>query len=345
MAYSNPFFYNRDRSSDAKYFYLNDLSSYKPIYGSSVSFSSRLNFIQTIDNSLKILPASENNLNVRYNLLFMLNDVDSGNLLATIEVAGANRYLKFKDPSGLYKDVIGLVEDYDISKTSKNLTTFKITCSSYVKAPIFNWRTSSILDNTSANETVYKVGKSYKKYDFIYTESYDRFSQAANKKIDPKVYLYKFNKIDNFWFAKNDLVSTALFDETKWSQNFIFENQLPFNLQNKLDFYQVDYRNSFIQNIKHRENSNVLKDFNLKYDNIDDVQCRSMLFFLEKKCGYRRFVYEFPIFLKKNKVFICTEWSHIFKYKNCHEINVKFVEDPNPNVWVDPNNPERYFTI
>ena len=44
-----------------------------------------------------------------------------------------------------------------------------------------------------------------------------------------------------------------------------------------------------------------LKKLPLKFDNIDDIECRSILFFLEKKCGYRRFIYEYPIFLKENK--------------------------------------------
>jgi hypothetical protein len=26
--------------------------------------------------------------------------------------------------------------------------------------------------------------------------------------------------------------------------------------------------------------------------------------------------------------FICTEWNHVFKYHDCHDINATFVEDP-----------------
>ena len=95
MAYNNPYFYNRDFSVDPKYNYVYDLSIYKPIYGSSVSFESRLNYTQTVNNALKILPSSENNVSIKYNLRFFLNDLEAGNLLRTIEIAGGYKYLKF----------------------------------------------------------------------------------------------------------------------------------------------------------------------------------------------------------------------------------------------------------
>ena len=151
MAYSNPFSYNRDSSVDSKYNYVADLVKFKPIYGSSVSFSSRLNYLQTVDNALKILPASENNLVVKYNLKFLLSDNDTGDLLKTIEIAGGYRYLKFIDPSNLYKDMTGLVEDYSVMKSSQDLNEVSIIVSSYFKSPIFNWKTSSFFNVNESN--------------------------------------------------------------------------------------------------------------------------------------------------------------------------------------------------
>ena len=315
MAYVNPFSYNRDSSVDSKYKYVEDLSRFKPIYGSSVSFSSRLNYLQTVDNALKILPASENNLVVKYNLRFLLTDDDLGSLLKTIEIAGAYKYLKFTDPSNFYKDIIGLVEDYATSKSSQNLNELNIIVSSYFKSPIFNWRTSSFFNIDSSYD--YSPNKNYNKYDFVYFD---------NNQIG--------NKINNFWFAKNNIQANnnGVFTNEDWSKNFIFEAKLPFELKNKFDFYQSDYKNSFIQNIKHKDNSNTLKQYSIKFENVSDSQCLSILIFLEKKCGYRRFIYDFPFLLKKAKVFICTEWNHTIKYLNCNDITATFVEDPNPNM-------------
>lgn len=313
MAYTNPFSYNRDSSVDSKYKYIADLSKFKPIYGSSVSFSSRLNYLQTVDNELKILPASENNLVVKYNLKFLLNNSDVGDLLKTIEIAGGYRYLKFIDPSNFYKDIIGLVEDYSISKNSQNLNEINIIVASYFKAPIFNWKTSSFFNIDSS--VIWSSSKSYSKYDFV-------FNPIPNT---------SKNKLDDFWFANKNILP-GNFNLSDWSKDFIFETKLPFELRNKLDIYQLDYKNSFIQNIKHKSNSNTLKEYTVKFENIDDKECISILFFLEKKCGYRRFVYKFPFLLKSSKVFICRDWIHSFKYLNCNDITATFVEEPNPNM-------------
>ena len=239
--------------------------------------------------------------------------------MKTIEIAGGYRYLKFIDPSNLYKDMTGLVEDYSVSKSSQNLNEVNIIVSSYFKSPMFNWKTSSFFNvDDSIN---YSPLKNYKKYDFIYFD--DGFENSKSN-----------NKINNFWFAKDDILGSVnvSFNGDLWTKKFIFEPKLPFELKNKFDIYQSDYKNSFIQNIKHKENSNTLKEYNIKFENIDDRQCLSILLYFEKKCGYRRFIYDFPFLLKKAKVFICKDWIHTFKYSNCNDITATFVEDPNPDM-------------
>lgn len=333
-SYNNPYAYNRDSSVDSKYVYINDLSIYKPIYGSNVSFVSRLGAIQTINNSLKILPISENNISVKYNLRFLLTDNEAGNLLKTIETAGGYNFLKFKDPSNIYKEICGFVEDYSIRREAKNLNLFNVDLFSYSGSPILNWRTSSFLKDVSSSNTVFRNDVGYKKYSFVYYEhsGSDEYNKHVSK-----------NKIDNFWFAKNNL-APGEFSTTNWTKNFIYEDVNPFELKNKLDFSQLAYKNSYIENSKTKTNANSLNDFTLDYENIDDDQCKSMLFFLEKKCGYRKFIYGYPVFLKKNKVFICTEWQHSFIYKNNNKISVKFTEDPNPNIFIE-NDGNSYYII
>jgi phage-related protein len=165
----------------------------------------------------------------------------------------------------------------------------------------------------------YSSSRNYSKYDFVYFDP-KKYSEHDGEK----------NKIDNFWFAK-EYISAAnnqKFDTTKWTKIFNHDSKLPFNFQNKYDFYQMDYKNSFLQNIKYKENANVLKKFEFKIENISDVQCKSILFFLEKKCGYRRFIYKFPFALSGYKVFVCIDWNHVFKYYDCNDITATFVEDP-----------------
>lgn len=295
-----------------------EFNSIKPIYGSSVSFNSRLNYLQTADNSLKLLPSSENNLVTKFNFKYLINDYNLKLLLSIIENAEASRNLQFSDPSNMYKNVIGLVEDYSVNKLNNNISQFNISISSYFKAPIFNWKTSSLLN--LANSLEYSSNKSYKKYEFVYFDPQKYDSLYSGEK----------NKIDNFWFAKEDIepLNNQKFDTTKWTKTFNHDSKIPFDFQNKYDFYQMDNKNSFVQNIKYKENANALKKFEFKIENISDIQCKSILFFLEKKCGYRRFVYKFPFIFTGYRVFVCNEWNHTFKYYDCNDITATFVEDP-----------------
>jgi hypothetical protein len=334
MAYNNPYFYNRDFSVKNNlingYSYIADLSSYKPVYGSSVSYSSRLNFLETVDNTLKILPSSENNLKIEFKLKFILNDSALGNLLKTIELAGGCKYLKFTDPSSMYKEIIGYVESYSIRKSSNSLNELDISVLNHFTAPIFKWKTSSLLSVNSFSNINWNISKSYKKYDFVYFDQYlTYFTEDKN---------FSKNKMDNFWFAKKDIDVNTPFSLSDWTRNFAYESKLPFELNNKFDFEKIEYRNSFVQNLKSKNNSNTIKDYVVKFENIDDAQCKSILFFLEKKCGYMRFLYDFPIFLNKNKVFICVKWDHVFKFKDCNDIQASFVEEPNPNIYIDKDN-------
>ena len=404
MAYNNSFFYDRDNSVDDKYKYVYDLSIYKPIYGSSVNYLSRLNFLQTIDNSLKVLPASENNLNITFNLKFLLDDDSVGNLLKTIEVAQGTKYLKFSDPSNIYKEFVGYVEKYAVNKTSANLSEVNITLNNYGISPEFLWRTSAIIapqdvsfyreikrtafvpiNSIYAGEDVwppYYPGTSfdYKRHDVVYYSNYEAKKQNGGNNIfiiginpnpNPNAQIGTFysepittantppkskTKMDDFWFCYKDYpkisynvnynnthdyyrkVFAADINADYWTKNFYFQTKYPFVLENEIDIFKMDYKNSFIQNVKYKQNTNVLKQFSLRFENIEDDECRAMLLFLEKKCGYKRFIYEFPIFMKKNKVFICNNWNHVFKYKNCNDITLQLIEDPNPNVFYTENN-------
>lgn len=323
MVYNNPFFYNRDSSVDPKYSYV-DVSVYRPIYGSSVSFKSRLNSLDTIDNSIKIMPASANNLKIKYSLRFLLDDANTGNLLKSIEIAGGYRYLKFKDPSGLYIDFLGLVESYSINKNSNFLNEILLDVNVYFKSPLLKWRTSCLLNGIDKASSNFVNGKIYQLYDIVYSDYFNTTNQFTSST----------NLIDNFFIKKSSEQLGTNYTNffSHFSKNFIFDCKIPFSIQNEFDVYKTEFKNSFNQNIKYKNNSNSLKKFNLKFENITTQQCKAMLFFLEKRCGYRRFIYDFPIFLKKNKVFVCSEWDHSFKYENCHDIDVLFMEDPQPNV-------------
>lgn len=321
---------------------------YLPIYGTSVKYSSRLNFLETIDNTIKVIPNSENNLIIKYNLKFLLDDYSSGNLLKTIEIAAAHKPLTFIDPSNFYTEIVGLVEDYSINKTSSSLNEINIILSSYFKVPSFNWKSSKIIDkvalyaisNPTTDQITYKNISAFPaveqsdKDNINYNSYYPSFGSPHSKNRRYKKYDFVFilNKdipgLDNFWFAKKDIDAGVNFSENNWTKDFFHETKYPFALSNKFDIKQLEYKNSFIQNVKHKNNINTIKSFEIKFENITDLQAKSILFFLEKKSGFRKFKYDFPIFFKKEKVFICPSWEHVMNFKDSHNITATFIEDP-----------------
>ena len=335
MEYKNPYFYNRDSSIDPQYKYI-DYIDIMPIYGSSVSYNSRINILQTYDNKLKILPSSANSLEIKYNLKFLLDNTQTGNLLKTIEVAGGFKYLKFNLRSYFYKAIVGLVDSYSVSKVDNQSNAVDIIVSCNIKAPSFNWKYSSLYDlerarllNNYSYGNAFLTSKVYKKYDFVYYDLND-----------------KNHDTNNFWFSKTDQTLPSSFSVDLFSREFIFENKLPFEIKNKFDVYQFNAKNSFLQNIKSKDNSNTLKEQVLTFQNIDDHQCLAILFFLEKKCGYKRFLYDFPIYFKKNKIFICTRWDHVINYENSNNLSLTFVEDPSALVKrIYPNSSTSPFTV
>lgn len=308
---------------------------YFPIYGSSIDFNSRLNFLQTVDNTLKIIPASENNLTVTYNLKFLLTDNLVGCLLKTIEIAGATKPLIFTDPSKLYHNFTGFVEKYSINKISYNLSEFNIILSNYSSAPQFQGNSiflqASYQYRSIKDLNALRISNSFKKHS-IFSTNVD-YDDNYNLTTLPTYSYYNSN-----WNSvtyplssrKNSNILLFSKDETNLTRNFYFETKYPFVLENEIDIYRMDFKNSFVQNIKYKQNSNTLKQFSLRFENISTDECTALLFFLEKKYGYKRFIYEFPIFMKKPKVFVCNRWTHTFKYNDCHDVTLQLIEDPNP---------------
>ena len=85
------------------------------------------------------------------------------------------------------------------------------------------------------------------------------------------------------YYGKHDYylkVYAVDIDTNYWTKNFYFETKYPFILENEIDIYKLDYKNSFVQNVKHKQNTNVLKQFSLRFENIEDDECRAMLLFL-----------------------------------------------------------------
>ena len=86
------------------------------------------------------------------------------------------------------------------------------------------------------------------------------------------------------------------------------------------------FKNSFHLRIKDRDN-NASFPVSYKFTSITDKQLKAMLHFLENKGGYRNFRHDIPSIYNRPKAMYCPQWSHTWKYKNSHDLEVTLIED------------------
>ena len=63
------------------------------------------------------------------------------------------------------------------------------------------------------------------------------------------------------------------------------------------------------------------------FSNISDHQLKSMIHFLERKGGYRRFEHQIPSVYNRPKVYYAPTWTHTWVAFNSNNLTVDLVED------------------
>ena len=304
-------FYNRDSNISGVTIETDYLSlGLTPVYGSKVSFSSREYSYETDDFYLNRIPNSMNSLEADFEVKYDLNQANTQKLAAFIEDNNGNRMFEFNiDNSGIYKNMSGICDNYAINHISNQHyeVAVKITVD---QAPnLFNWSGMNFL-NYGFQEW---NDQDYEKYDIVYSGVND-------------------NKLDNFYYciedheALNDEVDGPTGSSSKWSQDFFFEPDIGFQNDVQLKNYITSFKNSFHNRIKDRDN-NASFPVSYKFTSITDKQLKAMLHFLENKGGYRNFRHDIPSIYNRPKAMYCPQWSHTWKYKNSHDLEVTLIED------------------
>ncbi len=141
------------------------------------------------------------------------------------------------------------------------------------------------------------------------------------------------NKLNNFYYclynhnSKRGVDTEPTDPLTPWKQDFFFEPDISFQNTVNLSVSKLNFRNSFSQRIKAKNNISTLS-FTYKFSNITTKKANAILHFLENKAGYRRFLLNMDSVYNKPKVFYSPSWSHTWKYQNSHDIEVELIEDP-----------------
>jgi phage-related protein len=304
---SEDLLYNRNRNlsgiSDI------DISDYAPSYGSSVSFSSNNYSYKTDDNYYNMIPLSMNSLMAVYDVKYQVNEQDAQKIANFFESKSGVIDFEYNPDSSIYKAVSGVCEGYDVNHVNNQSYEVKATIDVSEAPNLFNWSGGNFIGNVWSH---YAYSTSYKKYDVVYT--------GVNSV-----------KLNNFYYCTEDHDSNAANSpvgaSSKWTQDFFFEPDVGFNNSVKFDVDYIQFKNSFKDRTKTREN---IATFPISYNftNISTHQLKSMMHFLENKGGYRRFKHFIPSVYNRPKVFYCPEWRHEWVYNNCHNLSVSFMEDP-----------------
>tara|TARA_Y100001937_G_scaffold13181_1_gene17246 strand:+ start:842 stop:1792 length:951 start_codon:yes stop_codon:yes gene_type:complete len=303
-------FYNRDVniSGVSVPSELSDLSL-TPVYGSKVTFSSDVNSYTTDDFYFNLAPLSLNNLTAQFDVRYDVNETNARKLAAFLENQSGNKQIEFVADTRTYKTVSGFCNNYAVNFINNQHFEVGVSISVDGAPTLVNWSGGNFANVPFQG---WVPSRSYKKYDVVFS--------GINQ-----------NKLDNFYYCSGDHSSNAANsptgDSSAWTQKFFFEPDIGTNNDVQIKSDIQEFKNSFKQRLKTNDN---ISTFNMSYNftNISDHQLKSMIHFLERKGGYRRFEHQIPSVYNRPKVYYSPSWSHTWVAFNSNNLSVELVEDP-----------------
>ena len=201
------------------------------------------------------------------------------------------------------------MNNYAVNFVNNQHLEFGATISVDGAPTLLNWSGGNFANVTFQGWT---PSTSYKKYDVVFS--------GVNQ-----------NKLDNFFYCSGDHSSNAANSPTgassAWSQKFFFEPDVGTSNNVGIKADVLNFNNSFKERLKTSNNISTF-DMSYSFSNISDHQLKSMIHFLERKGGYRRFEHQIPSVYNRPKVYYSPSWSHTWVAFNSNNLTVELVEDP-----------------
>jgi len=283
--------------------------SLTPSYGSSVSFSADSNAYVTDNFYFNSIPLSLNSLTAEFNVRYDVNETNARKLVTFFENQSGNKQLEFIPDTRTYKTLSGFCNNYAVNFVNNQHLEFGATISVDGAPTLLNWSGGNFANVTFQGWT---PSTSYKKYDVVFS--------GVNQ-----------NKLDNFFYCSADHSSTESNSPTgassAWSQKFFFEPDVGTSNNVGIKADVLNFNNSFKERLKTSNNISTF-DMSYSFSNISDHQLKSMIHFLERKGGYRRFEHQIPSVYNRPKVYYAPSWSHTWVAFNSNNLTVELVEDP-----------------
>lgn len=179
--------------------------------------------------------------------------------------------------------------------------------------------------------TAYDSSLDYKGYVVTDSQSIKPFSLNTTYKKHDIVYYNSVNASGGYYWYTGD--NTTFLNSTQsptgvnslFTKQFYFKPDLDFSIPLNPRFLKNEYEMTSIAYEQDGINKNIL-DLSLSFTNRSDDEAFAILKFLDDKCGFKLFEFTLPEPYNKQLTFYCPEWNHTYKFKDNHDISVKFLE-------------------
>lgn len=288
-------------------------------YGCSVNFSTKAKRIDFGDNYYTNVISNINNLNSEFTLSYDgLTDKQAKaiigffqntfeytpkNILDSYQNVDIDLFFPYKNNAKIY------FSDLQYNSTEANLNKIDIKCVSAYDSSL-DYRGFSV---TGADVTkFFEENKNYLYNDVVYYNSISANTRGY----------YWFTGLDNT-FVNHSTSPTGA--NSLFTRSFYFKPDLNFDIAINPKYIKTEFDSSAASFENYGINKTSL-EFNFTFSNRSDKEAQSILKFLDSNAGFKIFEIKLPDPYNKIIDVYSPEWSHTYKFKNNHDISVKFLE-------------------
>jgi len=305
--------------SGSEYFTRDIDSIFNKTYGCSASFSTKAQRISYGDGYVINVVPNINNLNSEFNLSYDgLTDKQAKSLIGffqntfeytpknitdSYESVNMELFFPYKNNAKIY------FSDLQYNSVEANLNKIDIKCISTYDSSL-DYKGFLV---TGENVTsLFQNNKRYFYNDVVYFDS----TASSNRGY------YWFTGANNTFVTHttNPTGANSLF-----TRSFYFKPDLNFDVPINPKFVKTEYDSSAPAFENYGINKTSL-EFTFTYNNRSDKEAEAILKFLDSNAGFKIFEMTLPEPYNKLIDVYCPEWNHTYKFKNNHDISVKFIE-------------------
>lgn len=302
----------------AQYLTKNIDNLFNKTYGCSADFATKAIKANYGDGySLNVIPNANNlvsNFSLKYDGLtdkqsncligFFQNSFEYQSLgpIDSYENVSMDLFYPYKNNAKIYFESLNYKSvDSDINNLSINCTT------AYDSS--LDYKGYLITDKLAIRP--FTPNRKYEKHDVVYYN---------DESISGGYYWYTGNSTFFLNFSQSPTGNNSLF-----TKKFYFKPDLDFEIPLNPRFLKNEYEMTSVAYEQDGINKNIL-DLSLSFTNRSDKETFAILKFLDDKCGFKLFEFTLPQPYNKQLTFYCPQWNHTYKFKDNHDITVKFLE-------------------